>query len=40
MYIVLCQWKNKNVLTLDIDDQNTTHVSKGTHAKYLNLNLQ
>ena len=34
--------KNKNVLILDFDDQNTTYVfaSKGAHVPHLSLNLQ
>ena len=34
--------KNKNLLILDTDDQNTTYVFafKGTHALYLSLKLQ
>ena len=37
IYIVLCQVKNQNILTLDIDVQNTTYIfaSKGTQALYL-----
>jgi hypothetical protein len=43
MNILLCQGeKNKNIFILNIDDQNKMYVfaSKGTHATYLNLNLQ
>ena len=42
LHIVFSQGEIKNILILDIDDQNTMHAfaSKGTHAAYLNLNLQ
>ena len=40
IYIVLGQGENKNILVLEIDDQDTTYIFafKGTHVVYLNLN--
>lgn len=37
-YIVLCQGENRNILVLDIHDENTPYVfaSKGIHVAYLN----
>ena len=42
MYIVLCQEGKRNIVMLDIHDQNTMLVfaSKGTQAMYLNSNFQ